>query len=188
MSDLPNQKGRPPLFDFAARKRARDRARRLDGDRFLEQSAVEGLTDRLSAVTRSFECGLWIGETVPSEIRPFAKDWRCADFDAQEILSAPEPFDRAFDLAISLFSLQGINDLPGALIQIRACLKPDGLFLGALLGGAHADRTATRLLPRPNSRRGAASARGSRPSPMCATWAACCSARASPCPSAMSSA
>ncbi len=124
------------MFDFAAGQRARDRARRLDGDRFLEKSAVEGLIDRLSAVTHSFECGLWIGETVPAEIRPFAKDWRCADFDAQEILSAPEPFDRAFDLAISLFSLQGINDLPGALIQIHSCLKPDGLFLGALLGGA----------------------------------------------------
>jgi len=144
MSDLPNQKGRPPLFDFAAGQRARDRARRLDGDRFLEKAAVEGLIDRLSAVTRSFECGLWIGETVPAEIRPFAKDWRCADFNAQEILYAPDsfdrpfdrPFERAFDLAISLFSLQGINDLPGALIQIRSCLKPDGLFLGALLGGA----------------------------------------------------
>ena len=40
------------------------------------------------------------------------------------------------DLAISLFSLQAINDLPGALVQIRRALKPDGLFLGALFGGA----------------------------------------------------
>src|SRR5581483_11175225 len=40
------------------------------------------------------------------------------------------------DLAISLFSLQAINDLPGALIQIRRALKPDGLFLGSLFGGA----------------------------------------------------
>ncbi len=27
-----------------------------------------------------------------------------------------------------------VNDLPGALIQIRHALRPDGLFLGALLG------------------------------------------------------
>ena len=41
-----------------------------------------------------------------------------------------------FDLALSLFSLQAINDLPGAIIQIRRLLKPDGLFLGVLFGGA----------------------------------------------------
>src|SRR5207237_2866847 len=32
-------------------------------------------------------------------------------------------------------ALQFVNDLPGALIQIRRALKPDGLFLAALLGG-----------------------------------------------------
>ena len=29
-----------------------------------------------------------------------------------------------------------VNDLPGTLVQIRRILKPDGLFLGAVLGGA----------------------------------------------------
>jgi SAM-dependent methyltransferase len=32
-------------------------------------------------------------------------------------------------------SLQAVNDLPGALVQIRRVLKPDGLFLAALFGG-----------------------------------------------------
>ena len=32
-------------------------------------------------------------------------------------------------------SLQFVNDLPGTLVQIRRALKPDGLFLAALLGG-----------------------------------------------------
>jgi SAM-dependent methyltransferase len=40
-----------------------------------------------------------------------------------------------FDLAVSLLALHAVNDLPGALIQIRRALKPDGLFLGCLLGG-----------------------------------------------------
>ena len=31
--------------------------------------------------------------------------------------------------------MQFVNDLPGTLIQIRRALKPDGLFLAALLGG-----------------------------------------------------
>jgi len=122
---------RPPLFDFSASLRARARAKRLGGDRFLYHAAAEGLADRLQAVTRRFERGLWIGETVPAEIAGFAQNWVCADFDAGETLTV----SGAFDLAVSLFSLQGINDLPGALIQIRRCLKPDGLFLGALLGG-----------------------------------------------------
>lgn len=131
MSDLPNDKTRPPLFDFSAGQHARDRARILNGDRFLERAAIEGLTDRLSAVTRKFEHGLWIGDDVAAEIRPFAKSWQVADFDAREILAGAGEFD----LAVSLFSLQWINDLPGALVQIRARLKPDGLFLAALLGG-----------------------------------------------------
>jgi SAM-dependent methyltransferase len=41
----------------------------------------------------------------------------------------------AFDLITSVLSLHLVNDLPGALIQIRRALRPDGLFLGALLGG-----------------------------------------------------
>lgn len=131
MSDLPNT-GRPPLFDFSASRNARARAKRLGGDRFLYRAAVEGVADRLQAVTRKFEHGLLIGEAVPDEIAAFAQNWLCADFDAKEILTVPA----SFDLAVSLFSLQAINDLPGALVQIRRALKPDGLFLGAILGGS----------------------------------------------------
>ena len=48
---------------------------------------------------------------------------------------------------VSLFSLQAITDLPGALVQIRRALKPDGLFLGALFGGATLTGTARQLSP-----------------------------------------
>lgn len=121
---------RPRLFDFPARQRAQKRANHLAGDRFLDAAALDGLTDRLSAVTRRFERGLWIGEVLPDPIRPFARTWQCADFGAEEILRA----EGTFDLAVSLFSLQWINDLPGALVQINRCLRPDGLFVAALLG------------------------------------------------------
>ena len=124
---------RPPLFDFRTARMRQDRARRLNGDRFLEQAAVEGLTDRLQAVTRHFSAGVMIGGTAPPELKTLAANWSEADFNAQEILGAEE---EKFDLAVSVFSLQAINDLPGALVQIRRALKPDGLFLGALFGGA----------------------------------------------------
>jgi len=46
------------------------------------------------------------------------------------------PFaNETFDLAVSALSLQWVNDLPGTLAQIRRALKPDGLFLAALIGG-----------------------------------------------------
>ena len=47
------------------------------------------------------------------------------------------PFAAAsFDLVLSAMNLHWVNDLPGTLIQIGRILKPDGLFLGAMLGGA----------------------------------------------------
>ena len=46
------------------------------------------------------------------------------------------PFAAAsLDLATSVLALQFVNDLPGALAQIRRALRPDGLFLAALVGG-----------------------------------------------------
>jgi SAM-dependent methyltransferase len=46
------------------------------------------------------------------------------------------PFRRgAFDLIVSALTLQWVNDLPGALLQLRQALAPDGLFLATMLGG-----------------------------------------------------
>ena len=131
-----------PLFDFAAAAHAQERARRLKGDTFLFDAASEGLADRLAAVTRRFESGLWIGapandseqiiQLVPEVMRPFAAHWTLGGFDAIERLAAAPG---EYDLAVSLYSLQAVNDLPGALAQLRRALKPDGLLLAALLGG-----------------------------------------------------
>ena len=43
--------------------------------------------------------------------------------------------DGRLDLAVSLLALQSVNDLPGALVQMRRALKPDGLLIAALIGG-----------------------------------------------------
>ena len=43
--------------------------------------------------------------------------------------------DGSLDLVVSALALQFVNDLPGTLIQIRRALKPDGLFMAALIGG-----------------------------------------------------
>ncbi len=45
------------------------------------------------------------------------------------------PFkDASLNLIVSGLALHRVNDLPGALVQIRRALRPDGLFIGALLG------------------------------------------------------
>jgi SAM-dependent methyltransferase len=102
----------------------------MGAERFLEDSAVEGLGDRLAGVMRRFDSGLMIGSEVPGPLQSFADRWTMARFDAGEALAVDAG---PYDLAVSLFSLQAINDLPGALVQIRRALKPDGLFLGGLL-------------------------------------------------------
>src|SRR5690606_36103723 len=53
------------------------------------------------------------------------------------VIAPPEsvPFEpQSLDLAVSLLSLQSMNDVPGMLAQIRRALRPDGLFLGAFAG------------------------------------------------------
>ncbi|TSK18051.1 Arginine-hydroxylase NDUFAF5, mitochondrial [Bagarius yarrelli] len=46
------------------------------------------------------------------------------------------PFqENTFDLVVSSLSLHWTNDLPGALRQIHHVLKPDGVFVGAMVGG-----------------------------------------------------
>ena len=56
------------------------------------------------------------------------------------------PFAPAgFDLIVSGLSLQWVNDLPGALVQIRRALAPDGLFLAAVIGGQSLTELRTAL-------------------------------------------
>lgn len=43
--------------------------------------------------------------------------------------------DQSFDLIMAPLTLHFVNDLPGALAQIRRCLRPGGLFLTSLFGG-----------------------------------------------------
>ncbi|KAJ6799666.1 putative methyltransferase At1g22800 [Iris pallida] len=43
--------------------------------------------------------------------------------------------ESSLDLVISCLGLHWTNDLPGAMIQCRLAMKPDGLFLAAILGG-----------------------------------------------------
>ena len=132
----------PRIFDPLAYRVRRARAARLDGDIFLAQDAASHLAERLAAINRCFTRGLDVRSRtgVFAVLRPFADLWVRTGFacDAPSVVADEEalPFaDGSFDLVTSVLSLHAVNDLPGALVQIRRALKPDGVFLCALFGG-----------------------------------------------------
>jgi SAM-dependent methyltransferase len=125
----------PRLFDRALLRARMDRARRGGPATFLLDRVAEDMTDRLQAVTRGFSDVAEIGS--PGELlrKPLADRFKSItriDFDESETLPIEA---ESIDLALSALALQFVNDLPGALAQIRHALKPDGLLLAAMVGG-----------------------------------------------------
>jgi SAM-dependent methyltransferase len=125
--------GPPRIFDVHAQALHRARAARLTGERFLLREAAEGIAARLAPVNRAFATALAVDGRAAELLQGVVTTWRTGLFDADERLDVD---DGGFDLAVSILSLHGMNDLPGALVQIRRALKPDGLFVAALFGGA----------------------------------------------------
>jgi SAM-dependent methyltransferase len=124
--------GLPRIFDPKLRALHKERAARLGGDRFLVVEALEGVAERLAPVNRHFRTALSLDEHAAANLQRADTAWQVATFDINEQLTCPG----GYDLAVSLLELHALNDLPGALVQIRRALKPDGLFMGAVLGGA----------------------------------------------------
>jgi SAM-dependent methyltransferase len=121
----------PRIFDRAAYRAQRARAGLKGGDIFLADEAAAHIAERLEGMKRVFGRGLDLGSRKPGPYVTRAKEW--VQFAADE---EALPFDeKSFDLIVSVLSLHAVNDLPGALVQIRRALKPDGLFLAALFGG-----------------------------------------------------
>lgn len=137
------------VFDRRLLRRRRDRAAATTGavEPILAEVA-DRLLDRLDDTTRRFSRALEIGGrgvvaprlaargipfVVSTDLSP-----RMAHGAGPLAVAADEewlPFaEGAFDLVVAAFSLHWVNDLPGALVQIRRALAPDGLFLAALPG------------------------------------------------------
>ncbi|EIZ86132.1 type 11 methyltransferase [Methylobacterium sp. GXF4] len=136
------------LFDTALARQRLARAERNGYARFLLDRVVEDLDDRLGAVLRTFGTVLDLATPgagaaqVLADRYPEAIHLRLSAVrrpGGNRIVGDPEFLPLAagsLDLAVSLLALHAVNDLPGTLIQLRRALRPDGLFLGCLLGGA----------------------------------------------------
>ncbi len=159
----------PDIFDRSARRLRRDRAAPdYAAHDFVRATMLDGIAERLDAVTRGFtdilDLGCFDGAFVPP---PGARVARCdAGFAFAKGSGGVQgdedrlPFaDASFDCVICAGVLDQVNDLPGALTLIRRVLRPDGLFLGAFLGAgslsalrsalrvAEQERPAARLHP-----------------------------------------
>ncbi|MGA2891796.1 MAG: methyltransferase domain-containing protein [Xanthobacteraceae bacterium] len=134
------------IFDRALIRRRRLRAAALGGATFLLDRVADDLAERLAAVLRRFELAVDLGtpgDAVRAALGRLDSIGTIVAADAltrtRPCVAADEealPFaDAALDLVVSALALHHVNDLPGALVQIRRALKPDGLFVAALLGG-----------------------------------------------------
>lgn len=139
----------PRLFDRAllVARRRRARARPRAGADFLLARVVEDLDDRLATVLRRFARAVDLGPFAGPAAAALAASGKVETVlragpdgsvagtdcvaDEEALPFAPE----SLDLVVSLLGLQFVDDLPGALVQIRRALAPDGLFLASLLGG-----------------------------------------------------
>lgn len=140
-----------PLFDRRATRQRLARAAASGAADFLLAHAVRDLVERLGLIKREFPRILDLGTPTPllaerlaaSSPRPIVV--RLAPVPAtlgSALLLSFVGDEEALplraghhDLAVSALALHQVNDLPGTLVQLRRALKPDGLFLGCLLGG-----------------------------------------------------
>jgi SAM-dependent methyltransferase len=145
----------PQIFDRGLINRRLDRAwaRAQGGGQadFLLARAAEDLRDRLSLVKRRFALAVDFGSPGPHgavalavagqvdcviRVAPTEASLGTGGFlpaigDLERLAVA----DGRLDLAVSLLALQTVNDLPGALVQMRRALKGDGLLIAAVIGG-----------------------------------------------------
>jgi SAM-dependent methyltransferase len=129
--------GAPPLiFD---RTLGADRAsrKRKPEPSILTRTIAEELAERLGFVNRTFGMACLIA-AEPHAIAARIKETGQVREIEERLPSAgddlalpPEHYDAVF----SVLDLQSFNDVPGALIQMRRALKPDGMLLACLFAG-----------------------------------------------------
>ncbi|MBB3935971.1 methyltransferase domain-containing protein [Aureimonas phyllosphaerae] len=149
-------------FDRALidRRRVRAAARAAPGASFLLDAVADELAERLSLVQRQFAVGVELaGHTGAlaarlgegGQVERLLRIERDARFlgPGEGVVADEEALplrDESVDLVLSPLSLHLTNDTPGVLVQIRRALRPDGLFLAALLGGETLNELRASLL------------------------------------------
>lgn len=138
--------GPPAIFDSSRRTARLERSEKaFAGADFLHARAARNAVDSLEALLRdwpeaadlSAHPGPFAAALADSDAAPRVGPVKAVGDRAARAGPGEAPLalpDQSQDLIVSLMSLHWANDLPGALSQIRRALKPDGLFVGTLLG------------------------------------------------------
>jgi NADH dehydrogenase [ubiquinone] 1 alpha subcomplex assembly factor 5 len=133
-------------FDRVLRRRRRDRSAPVfcQAD-FLKSAISDEILERVRLlgrpVSRLLDLGCHdgrLGRMIAAEWRAFADSGFVFARAAGGVMCDEDrlPFaDGSFDLIVSAASLHGVNDLPGALIQIRRALRPGGTFIAGFVAG-----------------------------------------------------
>lgn len=134
------------IFDRRTVRLHRDRAAATVGAvAEVLHEAAERLLDRLDDTTRRFTSALDIGgrgivapmlrargiPTIACDLSArmaTLSGGPCVAADEEWLPFAPD----SFDLVVASLSLHWVNDIPGALIQLRRAMRPDGLLLASL--------------------------------------------------------
>jgi SAM-dependent methyltransferase len=139
------------LFDRALTARRLARAHRQGFEPFLLTRAAVDLADRLMVLSpqRRFALAVDLASPGPAAGEVLARSGRVdhvlrlappgASAGAGDVTCEPEALPlraASVDCIVSLLALQGVNDLPGAFMQARRALRPDGLFMACILGGS----------------------------------------------------
>jgi SAM-dependent methyltransferase len=109
---------------------------------FLQTLAREQIRDRLGDIRRDFQV-----------VKDIQHDDFKGEFEALGLEAG------SLDLITSVLNLHSTNDLPGALAQMKAALKPDGLFMAAMFGGETLHELRTSLMHAEIALKGGASPR-----------------------------
>ncbi len=132
--------------DLIRRNKERSAVNFHDHD-FLFKWSRNELSDRISDINRSFDNALQIGYRggLTSEYHDKIGNIVTIDMVGKptnfsgNYIQASEEFlpiaPKTMELALSNLSLHTVNDLPGSLLQIKNCLKDDGLFIASIFGG-----------------------------------------------------
>ncbi|XP_031374640.1 putative methyltransferase At1g22800, mitochondrial isoform X2 [Punica granatum] len=155
---------RVKIFDRDLKRKHRDRAAWLMRPQdSLTDTVAENLLDRLEDCKKTFPTALCLGGSLAA-VRRLLRGRGAIEklimmdtsYDMIKLCKESEPKmgnenietsfvvadeeflpiqESSLDLVISCLGLHWTNDLPGAMIQCKLGLKPDGLFLAAILGG-----------------------------------------------------
>ena len=135
------------LFDLQLRAMRRDRAARLGVEPFLYQHAFDDCLERLALIERRFDHAFLLGCLDPAAALQLAA--RVGQLDVRDpsaLLAKAAGGEQlteeawqlepaAYDLIVTLGTLDTVNMLPLVLRSLFAALQPDSFLLGVVPGG-----------------------------------------------------